>query len=398
MVRRLNRLTAAAVNSLTAVGRHADGGNLYLSISPNGGRRWVFLYRWHGKPTEMGLGSVNAISLKQARELASAARSKIALGINPLVEKRRQRTRAPTFGECAMDFIETNRSQWRNEKHIAQWSSTLEIYAEPIWKRPISDLETNDVLQILKPLWRSKQETASRLRGRMERIFAAATARGLRVGPNPAQWKHHLEHQLPKRNKLSRGHHAAMPFIEVPDFMARLRDQAGAAARALEFTILCAARTGETIGARLGEIDIDAHIWMIPRERMKAGREHRVPLSAQALDIVNGRNLEDNDEDGFLFAGLRAGKPLSNMAMSQLLKRMDTRVTVHGFRSSFRDWVAECTSFPNEVAEAALAHTIRNAAEAAYRRGDLLEKRREMMQAWGDFCLKNNRHEAKSIG
>lgn len=388
MARRLNRLSAVAVNQLTDVGRHADGGNLYLSISPNGGRRWVFLYRWHGKPTEMGLGSVNSISLKQARELAATARLQLAMGTSPLVEKRRRRGHVPTFGECAADFIDTNRSQWRNEKHIAQWSSTLETYAEPIWNRPVNEIETSDVLQILKPLWRTKQETASRLRGRMERVLAAATARGLREGQNPAQWKHHLEHQLPKRNKLSRGHHAAMPFDDLPAFIARLREQPGSAARALEFTILCAVRTGEAIGARPNEIDRTSGVWIIPRERMKAGREHRVPLSARALEIITNDGCVDprNGGNPFVFAGMKAGKPLSNMAMSQLLKRMEVDVTVHGFRSTFRDWVAERTSFPHEVAEAALAHTIKNAAEAAYRRGDLLEKRREMMQTWADFC------------
>lgn len=336
----------------------------------------------------MGLGSINSISLKQARELAATARSQLAMGINPLVEKRRRRAHVPTFGECAADFIDTNRSQWRNDKHIAQWSSTLETYAEPIWNRPVNEIETNDVLQILKPLWRTKQETASRLRGRMERVIAAATARGLRDGQNPAQWKHHLEHQLPKRNKLSRGHHAAMPFDDVPAFIARLRAQPGTAARALEFTILCAVRTGEVIGARPEEIDRTAQVWIIPRERMKAGREHRVPLSTLAMTVLaDAADAELADEASpFLFAGMKASKPLSNMAMSQLLKRMGVDETVHGFRSTFRDWVAERTSFPNEVAEAALAHTIKNAAEAAYRRGDLLEKRREMMQAWADFC------------
>jgi integrase len=387
MARHLNRLTAIAVNQLTDVGRHADGGNLYLSISPNGGRRWVFLYRWHGKPTEMGLGSVNSISLKQARELAAAARAQLAIGTNPLVEKRRRRAHVPTFGECAAEFIDTNRSQWRNDKHIAQWSSTLETYAQPIWSRPVNEIETNDILQILKPLWRSKQETASRVRGRLERVLAAATARGLREGQNPAQWKHHLEHQLPKRNKLSRGHHTALPFDDVPAFMARLRMQQGVAAKALEFTILCAARTGEVVGARPEELDRTAGVWIIPRERMKAGREHRVPLTTQAMMIIEDiDNLRQSEEySPFLFGGMEAKKPLSNMAMSQLLKRMGVDVTVHGFRSTFRDWVAERTNFSNEVAEAALAHTIKNAAEAAYRRGDLLDKRREMMQAWADF-------------
>lgn len=384
MARQLNRLSAVALGSIKHSGRHADGGNLYLSISPNGGRRWVFLYRWRGKPTEMGLGSVNSISLKQARELAAIARAQVAIGINPLAEKRKNRQAVPTFGECADDFVKTNSSQWKNDKHIAQWSSTLKTYANSIWNRPVNEIETHDILQFLKPLWQSKQETASRLRGRMERVLAAATARGYRTGQNPAQWKHHLEHQLPKRNKLSRGHHAALPFSTIPDFMARLREHHGSAVRALEFTILCAARTGEVLGAQAGEFDFKTRLWKVPRERMKAGREHRVPLSKQALAIAKA--AVDDAETSFLFPGMKPDRPLSNMAMSKVLKRLDMDATVHGFRSSFRDWVAEMTSFPNEVAEAALAHTIKNAAESAYRRGDLLEKRREMMRAWADYC------------
>ncbi len=391
MARQLNRLSAVALGSIKRPGRHADGGNLYLSISPNGGRRWVFLYRWHGKPTEMGLGSVNSISLKQARELAATARAQVAMGISPLVEKRRNRQAVPTFGECADDFVKTNRSQWKNDKHIAQWSSTLETYATPIWNRPVNEIETHDILQILKPLWQSKQETASRVRGRMERVLAAATARGYRTGQNPAQWKHHLEHQLPKRNKLSRGHHAALPFSAIPAFIAQLREHNGSSARALEFTILCAARTGEVLGAEKEEFDFKNRLWTVPRERMKAGREHRVPLSEQALAIAEV--AAGDAEASFLFPGMKPEKPLSNMAMTKVLKRLDIDATVHGFRSSFRDWVAEQTAFPNEVAEAALAHTIKNAAEAAYRRGDLLEKRREMMQAWADYCYGKITHE-----
>ena len=385
MPRTLNRLSAIAVNTITKPGRHADGGNLYLSVSANGGRRWVFLYRWRGKPKEMGLGSVRSVPLKQAREMAAASRAQLALGIDPLVEKRRSRQSFPSFGACAQEFIATNRSQWRNPKHIAQWSSTLETYAAPIWDRPINEIEAADVLQILKPLWRSKQETASRLRGRMERVFAASIAQGYREGQNPAQWRHHLEHQLPKRHKLSRGHHAALPFDDMPAFMTKLRQQAGAAARALELTILCAVRTGETLGATWPEIDLKAATWTIPRERMKAHQVHRVPLPEQAVILLS--NFGDPaDQYGFVFEGQRQGRPLSNMAMAKVLKRMAVGVTVHGFRSSFRDWAAEQTDFAHEVAEAALAHTIKNATEAAYRRGDLFEKRGLMMQAWADFC------------
>ncbi len=382
-MRELNRLTSLSIGRLTEPGRHADGGNLYLSVSNNGGRRWVFLYRWQGKPTEMGLGGVNSISLKQARELAAAARSQVAMGINPLAEKRKRRAHVPTFGECAESFIETNKSEWRNDKHIAQWSATLKSYAEPIWNVAINQIETVDVLKILKPIWSTKAETASRVRGRMERVFASATTRGFRSGENPAQWRNHLENELPKRRKLSRGHHAALDFRDIPDFMAKLRLQLGAASSALRFLILTGGRTSEVLNARWTELDLDAGHWTIPAERMKAGKEHRVPLSKEACEILLA--LSSSGSTGFVFKS-KASKALSNMAMAELLKRMDLKVTVHGFRSSFRDWIAEKTSYSNEVAEAALAHTIKNSVEASYRRGDLYEKRRELMRDWSAYC------------
>ena len=384
MARSINRLSSLAVVRLSEIGRHADGGNLYLSISSNGGRRWVFLFRWHGKPTEMGLGSVNAINLKQARELAATARSQVAMGVNPLAEKRKRRAHVPTFGECAESFIEINKSEWRNDKHIAQWSSTLRTYAEPIWELAINDIETADILKILKPICSTKAETASRVRGRMERVFASATTRGLRTGENPAQWRNHLENELPKRKKLSRGHHAALDFKDVPSFMATLSSQQGTAARALEAAILTGTRTSEILNASWDEIDFQANTWTIPAVRMKAAKEHRVPLAKRSMEILKAAN--DDSSGDYVFKGAKSGKPLSNMAMAELLKRMGVDVTVHGFRSSFRDWISETTNYPNEVAEAALAHSIKNAVEASYRRGDLFQKRRELMIDWDIYC------------
>lgn len=380
-----NRLTTLGIKALSKVGRHADGGNLYLSISKNGGRRWVFLYRWNGKPTEMGLGSIRNIDLRTARELATEARRQLGLGISPLKEKQNSQTTVPTFGEVALNYIETNKSEWRNQKHVDQWSSSLTKHAKYIWDLPVNEIDTPEILKVLKPIWGIKQETASRLRGRIERILASAHVNGYRSGNNPAQWRTHLEFQLPKRGTLTRGHHKALPYKDIPIFIKALRNQSGSAARALEYTILCAARTGEVLNANWDEIDDDNAIWIIPAHRMKAGREHRVPLSKQSLNLL--LSLNEASQAGCIFHTSISPNPLSNMAMAQLLKRMGVNATVHGFRSSFRDWVSEETSYPHEIAESALAHTIKNKTEAAYRRGDLLTKRREMMQKWSNYCL-----------
>jgi integrase len=383
MARKINRLNARAVATITARGRHADGGGLYLSISPNGGRRWVFLFRWHGKPTEIGFGSARDVSLARARELAAQARAKLAEGINP--RDARKPSEGATFGECADRVIETMRPSWRNPKHAAQWEMTLRDYAAPLRRLPVDRITTDDVLSVLKPLWSEKPETASRLRGRIERVLDAAKAQGLRSGENPARWRGHLDQLLPKRQQLTRGHHAAMNYADMPGFMSDLEGRQGTAPRALEFAILTAARSGEVLGARWDEFDLNRAIWTIPAMRMKAGREHRVPLSKRALKIVKALN-ETRDGD-FVFPGERPGKPLSAMALEMVLRRMKIEgVTVHGFRSTFRDWAAECTNFPNEVCEAALAHVIENKAEAAYRRGDLFDKRGKLMQAWANYC------------
>jgi integrase len=402
--RKINRLNARSVETIKKIGRHADGNGLYLSISPNGGRRWVFLYRWRGKPTEIGFGSARKghVTLARARELATEARANLAEGVNP--KDARKPTEGSTFGECADRLIEAMRPSWRNEKHAAQWQMTVmgrvadaDKASKTGWRaaeadycakiRPLlaSKITTDDVLSVLKPLWNTKPETASRLRGRIERVLDAAKAQGFRDGENPARWRGHLDQLLPKRQRLTRGHHAAMPYADVPAFMSDLRDRDAVAATALEFTILTAARSGETLGARWPEMDIDRGVWTVPPERMKAGREHRVPLSGRALEIV--RAMYEVRTSEYVYPGQSANRSLSGMAFEMVLRRMKIEdATPHGFRSSFRDWAAECTSFANEVCEAALAHVIENKAEAAYRRGDLFEKRRKLMEAWGVYC------------
>jgi integrase len=384
MARQINRLNARKVATETECGRHADGGGLYLSISPNGGRRWVFLYRWHGKPTEVGLGSARDVTLATARELAGAARTKLAARINP--KDVRKSTQGATFGECADRLIESMQQAWRNPKHRAQWTMTLKVYAASLRRLPVEAVGTDDVLSVLKPLWSKKHETASRVRGRIERVLDAAKAQGLRSGENPARWRGHLDQLLPRRQRLARGHHAALPYAGVPAFMVDLQGRRATAAAALELTVLTAARSGETLLAKKTEFDIDRAVWTVPPARMKAGREHRVPLSRRALRIVK-QAMADYPDSDFLFPGQKPGKPLSAMALEMMLRRMKVKdATVHGFRSSFRDWASECTNFSNEVCEAALAHVIKDKAEAAYRRGDLFEKRRKLMEAWAVYC------------
>jgi integrase len=383
MARQINRLNARRVTTEAKHGRHADGGGLYLSISPNGGRRWVFLYRWHKKPTEIGLGSARYVTLARARELASRARTKLADGINP--KEASKPFVGATFEECANRVIEAMRPSWRNSKHAAQWDMTLRKYAAPLHRLPADKITTDDVLGVLKPLWKEKPETASRLRGRIERVLDAAKAQGLRSGDNPARWRGHLDQLLPRRQQLTRGHHSAMSYADVPAFVAGLQSRQATAALALEFAILTAARSGEVLGARWGEFDLERAVWTVSATRMKAGREHRVPLSRRALRIV--KTLSEARESDFVFPGQKLGRPLSVMALEMVLRRMKLdEVTVHGFRSAFRDWAAECTNFTNDVCEAALAHLIKNKAEAAYRRGDLFDKRRKLMEAWATYC------------
>lgn len=382
MATSLCKLSAKQVENLKAPGRYSDGGNLYLLITPSGAKRWLFLYRWRGRLREMGLGGVTKVSLAKAREKAAEARQSLGEGKDPLDEKRALEA-IPTFGEMADQYIADHAPNWRSAKHKAQWAMTLTEYAAPIRPMRVDAITTEDVLRVLRPLWQSRPETASRLRGRIEAVLDAARARGFRSDQNPAVWKGHLSHLLGRQQKLNRGHHAAMPFAEVPGFMSMLRANDCISARALEFAILTAARTGEAIGATWSEIDLAARVWSIPAGRMKAGRPHRVPLSDDAATLLE--KLGPGSPEAFLFPGGRA-RPLSNMAMQMLLRGMQPGFTVHGFRSTFRDWAGEATSFPREVAELALAHVVGDQTEQAYRRGDALERRREMMEAWARFC------------
>lgn len=399
------RLTAVRVEKEKKPGLYSDGLGLYLQVRAGGAKSWIFRYRTNGKLRDMGLGSVNAVSLAQTREKAAACRSMRANGIDPIDAKRAERaksraeaTRAMTFEQCAAAYIEAHRAGWKNAKHVAQWTATLATYAYPIFgTQPVAAIDTPMVLKVLEPMWTTKTETASRVRGRIESVLDWARVREFRHGENPARWRGHLDHLLPKRSKVAAvKHHAALPYDEAPAFMASLRAQVGVAARAFEFCILTASRTGEVLGARWTEFDIKAKVWTVPPERMKARREHRVPLPDRAMTIL--RHMQELPGGEFVFPGGKAKRPLSGMAFLMLLRRM-TRddLTAHGFRSTFRDWAAERTSFPREVADLALAHTISDKVEAAYRRGDLFEKRRRLAEAWAAFCEsppENARQEA----
>lgn len=396
MPRRLhNALTALSVKNASP-GRHADGGGLHLLVKEGGARSWVFRFMLNGKSRDIGLGAAGAggSSLADARDRAAALRLKVKAGIDPLSERQEAEARAKaagqasvaaivTFKNAADAYIAANGDSWRNAKHRQQWENTLATYAYPvIGCMPVADVDTPHVLRILEPIWKAKAETASRLRGRIETVLDSAKARGYRQGENPARWRGHLAQILPARAKLSRGHHKAMPYEDVPAFLTQLRARKAVAALALEFVILTAVRTGEAIGASWSEVDLDKSIWSIPAGRMKAGKEHRVPLSPRAVAILESLQPFGSP---YLFPSSRGGK-LSGMAMAMLLRRMSVDVTVHGFRSSFRDWVAECTSVSHEVAEMALAHTVGSAVERAYRRGDLFDKRRQLMADWVDYC------------
>jgi integrase len=378
------RLNARKVETAKA-GKYSDGSNLYLVVSKTGARKWVLRFTWRGHAKEMGLGSATSVPLADARERAIVARRKIAQGLNP-IDERGQEKSIPTFGEMADEVREALSAGFRNGKHRAQWKSTLDTYAAPLRRKPVDAITTDDVLSVLKPIWIVRAETASRVRGRIEKVLDAAKARGYRAGENPAQWRGHLDHLLPKPSKLARGHHAAMPYEEIASFLGELRGRQSTAALALELCILTAARSGEILGMRWSEIDMQTKTWTVPAARMKAGREHRVPLSLRTIDILHGLSQARDSE--FVFPGQTRGKPLSSMAMGMLLRRMKvSNATVHGFRSSFRDWAGNVSNFPRELVETALAHLVGDKAEQAYRRSDALEKRRRLMDAWAAYCL-----------
>jgi integrase len=395
-------LTSRKVETMKTPGHYGDGGGLYLQITGDGdksvSKSWIYRYQINGRRRDMGLGPVALFSLAEAREKALAARRLVYEGIDPIeakaaktAEQKRAEAAALTFEQCAERYIEAHKAGWKNAKHGAQWTATLKAYVYPSsGSLPISGIDTELVLKILEPIWTTKAETASRVRGRIEAILDWAKTLGYRSGENPARWKGHLDHLLPARSKVAKQeHHAALPWAEAGAFMAALRGQEGISARALEFAILTAVRTSEALGATWGEIDLASKLWTVPAERMKAGREHRVPLSEAAIGILNemAKKRVVSTPDAPLFPGAKAAKPLSNMALLMTLRRMKRDdLTTHGFRSTFRDWVSEQTDYPGDVAEMALAHAIGDAVEAAYRRGDLFEKRRRMMDEWATFC------------
>lgn len=414
-----NALTPLAVKNAKP-GRHADGDGLHLLVKQptpeavknakpgqpaKGARSWVYRFMLKGKSRDIGLGAAGqgGMSLADARMARDALRLKVKAGIDPLEERQREAVEALaaaqaaaiagiTFKAVAEAYIGANEASWRNDKHRQQWRNTLASYVYPvIGELPVAEIGTAHVLKILEPIWQDKPETASRVRGRIEAVLDAAKARGYREGENPARWRGHIAQILPARSRLTRGHHKAMPYEAIPAFMGKLREREAMAALALEFVILTATRTSEVLGATWAEVDLDKAIWTVPAIRMKAGKEHRIPLSSRAVEILETVKPLGNAS---LFPADKGGK-LSTMAMSMLLRRMKLDCTVHGFRSGFRDWAAECTGYAHEVCEMALAHVIGNKSEAAYRRGDLFDKRRRLMGDWAAYCISDGSAGAK---
>jgi integrase len=396
-----NRLNANAVARAKTTGMLPDGGGLYLQVSGPNSKNWLFRYTIDGRTRAIGLGSVTkGVTLAQARAKRDGYRDLVNKKIDPLESKDAEKkarqidaAKKVTFAEAAAECIEGHKAEWRSAKHRAQWESTLRTYAYPeIGDLPVSAVTTEHVLKCLQPIWDSKLDTATRLRGRIETVLDWAKAKKFRDGENPARLRGNLDQLLSKPSKLRKLkpviHHPALPYAEIGAFMVELRKREGISAAALEFTILTATRTGEVLGARWDEIDHANHIWIIPGDRMKSGKEHRAPLSPAALAVLErmrGLGLTGD----FIFPNIGRGRPLSNMSLLKTLERMGRPdLTTHGFRSTFRDWAAERTNFQNEVIEMALAHAIGDKVEAAYRRGDLMEKRRRLMDAWAQFCAK----------
>ena len=388
------KLSATKVQKTGKAGMYGDGGGLWLQVRAPHVKSWLYRYTINGKVRAMGLGSTETVPLEAAREEAARCRRLVRDGNDPIAERDAEKAKRKvaavnfiTFKECAAAYIRQHQAGWRNAKHGGQWTSTIATYAEPVLGAlPVQSIDTGLVMRTLQPLWAAKTETAVRLRGRIEKILDWARVQGYREGENPARWRGHLEALLPKKAKVAPvEHHAALPYRRVCEFMTELRKQEGNAACALEFAILTAARTGEVIGARWGEIDWTDALWTIPAERTKGHREHRIPLAPAAVAVL--QKMRDRAEGEFVFPGAKPGAPISNMAMLVLLERMGRAdLTVHGFRSSFRDWAAEQTAFPREAAEMALGHAVGDAVERAYQRGDLREKRRKLMEAWAAYC------------
>lgn len=393
MARAIHKLSSAAVDKRKTRGRLGDGGGLWLNVATTGSKSWVFRWTRIGKPAEIGLGPYPALSLAKARVTAAECRALIAEGLDPGTERTKET--AKTFGQVAELYLSEMASRWSNTKTQWQWQRSLTVSAKPLHFKPINLIDTADILKVLKPIWQKTPESASRLRMRLEHVLDFARARGWRDTDNPARWRGHLSALLPTRDLTKIRHHPAMPWQDVPAFFDSLIGVDAMSAKALAFTILTAARTGETLGARISEFDLEARTWSIPAERMKMSRAHVVPLSDPAVAIV--QPLLELTTGEFVFPGQKPKKPLSNMSMEMVLRRMQIEgATVHGFRSSFRDWAGDQTTFEREVAEAALSHQVGNAVERSYRRGSALEKRRRLMEAWASYCCIIETNEGKS--
>ena len=372
---------------------YADGGSLYLRIAPGGSRQWIFRYVTNGRLRDMSIGPAHTLTLAEARERATEARKLRLDGIDPIEHKRARMAalraadaRTITFRECCEAYLRSHDASWTSARHRVQWRSTLGQLYPVLGALPVQAIDTPLVLKAIKPIWEKTPVTASRLRGRLEAVLGWATVHHYRAGDNPAKWGGLLEHALPAPGKVARvEHHSALPYGNIAELMTKVRSDTSITARALEFIVLTAARSGEAVGATWGEIDFDAKVWVVPKHRMKAGREHRVPLSDAAMGVL--RAMRAIRQSPYVFPGANAGKPVRGGTVWWLANQL-AGVSVHGLRSSFRDWSSEQTDFPREVAEMALAHAIPSAVEAAYRRGDLIQKRRQLMDAWADYCAK----------
>ncbi|CAM5774929.1 integrase [Labrys miyagiensis] len=386
-MRKSNKLTVAFVRTAPK-GMHSDGANLYLNVDTEGRKRWIFRYVFSNRQRDLGLGSASLVTLAEAREAAFEARRQLAQGKDPLAEKLAKKADRKTFGEAADDFIKAMAPKWRSTAHDRQWRLSMDSYCKPLRAMDVEKIETRHVYDILKPIWREKFPTASRIRGRIEQVLFAARAKGHIKGvwQNPASWLGNLDHLLGEHAKAPPKHHTALSFEDVPDFMAALKDRRANAALALRLIILTAARAGEVLNAKADEFDLTAKTWTIPAHRMKANRQHRVPLSAGAVEVVQDLLLLNGE---WLVPGARRGRPLTSEACLKLAERMGFDTTTHGLRSSFRDWCGEVTSFPRELVEESLAHAIGSDVERAYRRRDSLERRRALMEAWGSYCVSN---------
>lgn len=386
----IKRLTAVAVNAAKAPGRYSDGDGLYLAVAKGGTKTWVFRFRWEASVKDMGLGSVRDVSLKEAREAAAQARKVINGGKNPIIERKLggvKQAEVPTFKNYAHYYIEKAETQWKNAKHKAQWWMTIDVYAKPMHELRLNEIETSHVYGVLKPIWSKKSETASRLRGRIEKILDSAKTAGHREGDNPARWTGHLEHLLHKRKKLTRGHHAAMPYEEVPAFVSALRKYVGIAGRALEFHILTASRPGMVENMRIEHVDFANALWTIPGRYMKVDADHAVPLTARALEIL--KELKHNEQKGYMFWAQRRGTKISNSTLKKVMSSLGAgEYTPHGFRSSFKDWAGDETEHDDETSEHALAHTVGSETRRAYRRRSAMKKRRQLLEDWQTYCCK----------